>query len=198
MVTGTTAQLPQPDPLGPMNELLHAYNTQKFKSPYGYDTGIVLVPNNIQNVSGATGRFASTIVTQADDFMVREIKGFAFGPCNALGQVNLASSGSATDFPNPINPFLAVHGVSVKITDTKTGRAWFNNPIPMECVTPKGYANQTNTKFEWNWLIPGNSTLQFEWYNADTKATPDGGLIQYHAAYVFLVGERYNGLRVTG
>lgn len=193
----TTVQMPQPDATGPLNELASWYNLQKFKYPFEYDSGLQLIPNNSPGVAGGSGRLSSTIVTQADDFLVRRIWGFAFGPTNNLGQVNLAASGNATDFPNPINPFLAVHGVSVKITDTKTGRSWSNNPIPIELLTPKGYANQSNAAFEFNWLIPGNSSLQLEWFNSDTRTTPVSGLLQYHAAFILLDGERFNGLRVT-
>jgi hypothetical protein len=197
MQHGTVAPMPPSDPSGPMNELLFAYNRQKYRSPFLYDSGIVLVPNNTPGVAGGSGRFASTIITQADDIIIKRILGFSFGPCNSNGQVNLAASGNATDFPNPINPFLAVHGVSLKITDTKTGRAWSNNPIPIECMTPKGYSNQTNAPYDWEWLIPGNSTLQLEWFNADTRAQPGTDALQYHAAFIALEGDRFNGLRVT-
>lgn len=194
----TTAQMPEPNAAAPLNELLHWYNLQKFKYPFQYDSGLVLVPNLTPSIAGGTGRASTSIITQADDFLVKKIWGFAFGPCNAQGQVNLASSGNATDFPNPINPFLAVHGVSVKITDTKTGRTWSNNPIPIELMTPKGYANQSNSPYEWDWLLPGNSQVQLEWFNADTRSVPESepAELQYHAAFIVLAGERYNGLRV--
>jgi hypothetical protein len=193
-----TAPMPVPDPSGALNELKHWYNRQKFVYPFaGYDSGLVVIPNNTPSVSGGTGRFTSSITTQADDFLVRRIWGFAYGPVNAQGLTNLASSGIATDFPNPINTNLAVHGVSVKITDTKTGRVWMNNPIPIELITPKGYANQSNAAFEFNWLLPGNSIVQLEWYNADTRAQPVTGNLQYHAAFLVLDGDRYNGLRLT-
>ncbi len=194
----TTAQQNQPDASGAMNELLSWYNLQKFKYPFiGYDSGLVIIPNNSPGVAGGTGRFVSSITTQADDFLVRKIWGFAYGPVNSEGLVNLAASGNATDFPNPINPFLAVHGLSVKISDNKTGRNWMNNPIPLELITPKGYANQSNAPFEFDWLLPGNSQVQLEWYNSDTRVNPSGGTLQYHAAFIMLAGERFNGLRVT-
>lgn len=193
--------MPAPDATAAMNELLGWYNNQKFVYPFiGYDSGLVIVPNNIPGVAGGTGRFTSTITTQADDFLITKLWGFAYGPVNALGLTNVAAAGTpATDFPNPINPVLAVHGVSVKITDTKSGRVMMNNPIPIELITPKGYANQSNSPFEFEWLLPGNSIVQLEWYNADTKIVPGSSpaALQYHAAFIVLAGKRFNGLRVN-
>lgn len=195
----TTFKMPTPDATAAMNELSSWYNRQRFRYPYMYDTGLQIIPNNIPSVNGASGRLSSVIQTQADDFLVKRIWGFARGPVNAQGQVNLASSGTATDYPNPINTNLAVSGISVKITDTKSGRVWMQNPVPIELITPKGYANQSNAPYDFEWLLPGNSTLQFEWFNSDTRPVPgtDPAEIQYHAAFILLGGERFNGIRAT-
>ncbi len=182
-----------------MTELEHWKTKLMFQYPFaGYDSGLILVPNNSPSVAGGSGRASSSIQIQADDFAVKKIYGFAYGPVNALGLTILSAAGAAaTDFPNPINPVLAVRGISVKASDNKTGRNWMNNPIPVELITPKGYANQTNGQFEFEWLLPGNSTVQLEWTNQDTKVNPADGTLMYHAVFLMLYGERYNGLRVN-
>lgn len=191
-------QLPS-DPSSSLTELQHWYNKQKFQYPFcGYDTGLQIIPNNSPSVSGGTGALTSTIQTQADDFLVKKIWGFAYGPVDVNGLTILSTAGStATKFPNPINTVLAVRGVSVKITDTKSNRTWMNNPIPIELITPKGYANQSNAAFEFEWLLPGNSIVQFAWANMDTPTNPADGSLMYHAAFIVLDGIRYNGLRIT-
>src|ERR1700679_2486714 len=100
----TVRKQKEPDAASALNTLEHWKNRQMFQYPFcGYDSGLILVPNNTPGVAGGTGSVSSSIITQADDFLVKKIYGFAYGPVNATGLTILSTAGStATNFPNPI------------------------------------------------------------------------------------------------
>jgi hypothetical protein len=182
-----------PDPSASLNELRAWHNRQFFQWDFvGFDSGLVVVPNNSPSVGG-TGRFVSTIlITQEADFLVKEITGFAYGPCDANGLFILSSAGSAaTDFPNPLNTVFAMRGLSVRLIDTHSGKDWMNNPIPLQLIATPGYGIQFYAPLKHSFLLKRNTTLRLEWANADTKVNPSGGTLMYHAGFLLLKGEKY-------
>lgn len=183
-----------PDPAASVNELMAWRNRQLFQWDFvGFDSGLQIVPNNSPSVAGGTGRSVSTIlITQEADFLVKEITGFAYGPCDATGLFILSAAGSAaTDFPNPLNTVFAMRGLSVRLIDTHSGKDWMNNPIPLQLIATPGYGIQFYAPLRHHFLLKRNTTLRLEWANQDTRLNPAGGTLMNHAGFLLLKGEKY-------
>lgn len=185
-----------PDSAASLNELMAWRNRQLFQWDFvGYDSGLVVVPNNSPAIAGGTGRAVSTIlVTQEADFLVKEITGFAYGPCDPNGLFILSGAAqNATDFPNPLNTVFAMRGLSVRLIDTHSGKDWMNNPIPMQLIATPGYGIQFYAPLKHSFLLKRNTTLRLEWFNSDTKVNPDAESppLMHHAGFLLLKGEKY-------
>lgn len=142
-------------------EQLNNRQVQKFKYNYTYH-----ITGNI-----APGQTAPVILTidQDADFMIHKITGSVYGPVNANGVVQ---TDGATNFPMPgTTTGFAGRGITVKITDTGTGRDLTNGFVPAELLLSPGYGRQFYTPYPIKYFAIRNSKIRFDFRNRDQAAS---------------------------
>jgi hypothetical protein len=81
-----------------------------------------------------------------------------------------ADGGDATDFPIPNSLGVtnwAGRGLSVQITDSRTGRKLTSGYVPFECLFAPGYGMNFQHPMPFKYLFQRNSTIQFDIRNRD-------------------------------
>ena len=133
------------------------------------------------------GTLAAVLTIEEDaDFLVEKFTGSAYGPTDVNGIRQLAS---ATDFDLAGTAAgYADRGLTVKMTDSGSGRVLSNGYVPVETILTPGYGISLFTPFNFKYWIRKSSKILFDFRNRDTTA---GGL--YHFCSLVLHGYKYVG-----
>lgn len=141
------------------------------------------------NVPVANNTTLPAILTIEEDadFLCEKITGSAYGPTDVNG---IRQNAGATDFDLAgTTAGYADRGLTMRITDSGTGRVLTNGFVPVETVLTPGYGIALFTPFLYKYWVKRNSKLQFDLRNRDTTA---GGL--FHFISIVLHGYKYTGI----
>lgn len=143
------------------HEQLHNRQVQKFKFNFTYHV--------TANVAPSTTTPVILTIDQDADFLIEKITGSAYGPVDADGVVQAAG---ATDFRMPgTTTGFAGRGMTVKITDTGSGRDLTSGFVPVELLLSPGYGRQFYTPYPIKYFALRNSKLRFDFRNRDSQAS---------------------------
>lgn len=184
------------------NALKGALETQEKQYPKPM-SGSVLVPC-IHPANPQANRSTLTLTAQADGAMVIDSISFAaYGPCDSAGAIpQTITTGTQTSFPSGLVVSAvagatqkAERGVRVKITDSRTSRAYTDGYVPLELEGGPGYGSEFRLVLKRKIVIKKESSLIFDFVN-DDSARLDSGAQAYHKVTVKLDGEKYQDIEV--
>jgi len=149
-------------------ELSHMREVQAQMVPYIY-----VVSGNV--IGQQTNSFILT-VEQGADFKCKWITASMFS----------YDAGNATTFPVPnalgVTAW-AARGLSVDITDSRSGNKLTSGFVPMELFGTPGYGLNFQNLFPWNYLFMQNNKVKFDIRNRDAA-------IRTHEFNIALIGAR--------
>lgn len=142
------------------HEQLHNREVQKLKFNYTYHI--------TANVPPATTTAVLLTIDQDADFQIEKMTGSVYGPVDANGIVQAAG---ATDFRMPgTTTGFAGRGMTVKITDTGSGRDLTSGFIPVELLLAPGYGRAFQNPYPIKYFALRNSKIRFDFRNRDTQS----------------------------
>lgn len=143
------------------HEQLHNRNIQKYKFNYTYHI--------TANIAESQTTPVILQIDQDADFMIEKITGSAYGPVSSTG---IVQSAGATDFRMPgTTTGFAGRGITVRITDTGSGRDLTSGYVPIELFLSPGYGRQFYTPYPIKYFALRNSRLKFDFRNRDTQTS---------------------------
>lgn len=141
-------------------EQLHNSEVQKYKFNYTYTINAIINP-------ATTTPFVLAIEQDAD-FLIQQITGSCYGPCDANG----IPTASATDFPMPgigAGAGFAGRGITIEIQDTGSSRDLTRGSVPAELLLSPGYDLQFHLPYPIKYFAARNSKIRFNFTNRDTQ-----------------------------
>lgn len=172
-----------------LNQYAHAYHTTVF-----CPAGAATTSRNI---------ITRAILEAEEDADVHftRLSGSCIGPVDSAGQL------SAFDVPAFLPPGVtagrAERGVSMALTnlstgvsltsryqDPQTGATLRNDFVPIELLLSPGYGFTFYKPYPFDYFLPRNQKLLFEFRNRDNNAAGEGGGAFGHRISVCLIGQR--------
>lgn len=137
------------------SEVDHEREMQKVRWNYTYHVSGTVAAQ-------ATSPFTIT-VEQGTDFKCQWITGSAFA----------YASGNTTEFPMPgaANTNWSGRGLSIKITDTRSGRELTSGYVPVELLLTPGYGNNFQHPYPFRYFFYRNTKIRFDVRNRDVSGS---------------------------
>lgn len=132
-------------------------------------------------------------IEEDSDFLIKHITGSCYGPTdvNGVRQTNASTifplAGTAVPSGAGLGAY-ADRGLSLRMTDTGSGRELTSGFIPVETFLSPGYGVELNCPFPMSYFTNRNSKIRFDIRNRDTTAN------LYHFISIVFHGFKYQGV----
>lgn len=117
-------------------------------------------PLEVPGIVGQSTVAAFINIEQGTDFKCMQIFGSAFS----------YDAGHPTLFPVPGATDFAARGLSIKITDSRTGRELIGDFCPVESLLTPGYGINWQTPLDFKYLFPANTKIVVTIKNRDSSS----------------------------
>jgi len=140
------------------DEVQHERNVQAMKWAYSYTLNDFIL--------GQTSKPFTITIEQGTDFLCKYMVASAFG----------YDANNPSSFPMVGNAAWAARGLTLRITDTRSGRELTSGDTPFELFATPGYGTSFVKPFPFRYTFLRNSKIRFDIRNNDNAA--------FNAAYI--------------